>query len=328
MTQSQGVVKSFSTRNGYGFIADNSGGEDFFFGKEQIPAEWVALGPKLEGMEVVYEVANGKEGRAQARNVQPAGPPQAGQITSGVVKSWNSQKGYGFIAAPGLNGDVFFARDKLPREFRELSHFNGLTMIFELAQKPDGKYQAENLIVPQHEGKVQKNGPAPEAPRLNFERPAKRPLPVLAPEPAFVPQNQKRPKKESFDGTDRRFGVVKSFSSKNGFGFILCNGAVEDIIFYQKDAQGLPKPGDNVEFIVRRNSNGREQAYSVVPKGGAHHQGGSLPESNLVSNFVPTTKEYPPLSVEDLKLYAEQLNRNDLIELTQFSADILQMKLI
>jgi len=330
MTQSQGVVKSFSTRNGYGFIADDAGGEDFFFGKEQIPREWAAMGPKLEGMEVVFEIHNGDDGRAQARNVRPANAPQPGKVTSGVVKSWNSQKGFGFMSAPGLNDDVFFARDRLPNELRGLQHFNGMTLMFELDQKPDGKYHAHNVQVPNNDGpgsnqqnskkysKLVPDAMPRHAPRndrpgpKDHQGPRKRPA---GPTPQVA---QKRAKTEN---EGRRIGTIKSFSSKNGFGFIICPDSHEDLIFYQRDCPEDVRPGETVEFTVRINSNGREQAHDIVLT-----QGGKQDHRGAPEGFIEA-KDYPPLSVDELKLYAEQLNRNDLSELARFSAEMLQKKI-
>jgi len=304
-TQSTGIVKSFSIRNGYGFITDQAGGEDLFFGKEQIPTEWQALGPKLEGYEVVYDVGQSNEGKAQARNVRPARAPTTGQVISGVVKSWNSQKGFGFMQSPGLDSDVFFGNKGLPVEFRDLQHLIGTTMVFTLAQGPDGKLNAQNMCAPNNDvfflkkqglGQIQSQLPRMKRPFTDDLAPAKRMNVGLG---------------------GRQTGVVKSFSSKNGFGFIVSSSANEDIIFYSRDLQHEPQQGENVEFVVRQNSNGRPQAHEIRPAGAS----GERPSGQNVSG------QYPPLTIDDIKLYAEQLSTQDLSELSAFTTQTLQARL-
>lgn len=297
-TASTGVVKSFSIRNGYGFITDvNGSSEDIFFGKEQIPVEWQALGPKLEGTEVYYETTTTPEGKVQARNVKPTGAPQIGQITSGTIKSWNAQKGFGFIQAPGLEGDVFFARDRLPAEFQQMSHMDGMTMLFNLAQCPDGKLQAQNMQAPGQD--IINNGQR------------KRPAPVES-----LPTKRMNLALEN----GRQVGQVKSFSTKNGFGFIVCNKSSEDIIFYQRDVKHEPQQGENVEFTVRSNKNGRAQAYDVTPSSGG-------PPAQMKREPLVQDGSYPALTIDDIKLYTEQLSSEDLSELASFTTQVLQRKL-
>jgi len=297
-TASTGVVKSFSIRNGYGFITDvNGSSEDIFFGKEQIPVEWQALGPKLEGTEVYYETTTTPEGKVQARNVKPSGAPQVGAITSGTVKSWNAQKGFGFLQCPGLESDVFFARDRLPAEFQQMSHMDGMTMLFNLAQCPDGKLQANNMQAP---GQDANNGQR------------KRPMPVES-----LPTKRMNLALEN----GRQIGQVKSFSTKNGFGFIVCNKSTEDIIFYQRDVQHEPQQGETVEFTVRSNKNGRPQAHDLKPSSGG------IPAQMMRPTPSVQDGSYPALTIDDIKLYTEQLSSEDLSELASFTTQVLQRKL-
>lgn len=304
-----GLVKSFSIRNGYGFITDVAGGEDLFFSKDQIPVEWHALGPKLEGQEVVYEVGQSAEGRAQARNLRPAQAPQINQTVAGVVRSYNSTKGFGFMQTMGVDGDIFFARDRLPAELQSVSHLEGATLVYQLAQGPDGKFQAQNISAPQGQPIMEHGG------GMRAKRPFSDSL-----EPA---------KRMNFGGGaavtingigTRQTGIVKSYSTKNGFGFILSNSASEDIIFFGRDcAEGEPNQGDSIEFTMQSNAKGRPQAHDVKPAG-----------ANGAAVTQPTSQglaQYPVLTVDDLKLYADQLNTQDLSELNNYTSQVLQTRL-
>jgi len=296
-----GVIKSFSIRNGYGFISSIEGiSEDVFFGKEQIPVEWQALGPKLEGTEVTFDIVTGPEGKMQGRNLTPVNAPQIGQQTSGIVKSWNAQKGFGFLSCPGIDVDIFFARDRLPVEFQQLSHMDGMTMLFNLMQCADGKMQAQNMQAP---------GSEAIANQMGGQR--KRPAPVES-----LPTKRMNLALEN----GRQVGTVKSFSNKNGFGFIVCSKSVEDIIFYNKDVQHEPQQGDSVEFTVRSNKNGRPQAYEVKPSSGK-------PVPKMLTQSSTAREGYPPLTIDDIKLYTEQLSPEDLSELAIFTTKVLQRKL-
>lgn len=63
----------------------------------------------------------------------------------GKVKSYNSEKAFGFLLHAELAGDIWFRRDNLPLEDQE-SHLVGVTMRFDLFWAADGKPQARNLL--------------------------------------------------------------------------------------------------------------------------------------------------------------------------------------
>lgn len=66
----------------------------------------------------------------------------------GTVHAYDIGKGFGFMRADGIAGDVFFARAELPIELREeeKDQVMGKHMEFELKTMPDGKLRAKKLL--------------------------------------------------------------------------------------------------------------------------------------------------------------------------------------
>merc|ERR1712003_231510 len=70
-----------------------------------------------------------------------------GNNMRGMVKSYNTGKGFGFISAQGVPGDVFFMRTALPPQAQENRNLSGQAVSFELATTMDGKMRAENITL-------------------------------------------------------------------------------------------------------------------------------------------------------------------------------------
>lgn len=62
----QGIIKRYDFRKGFGFIADDKNGEDFFFHK----SEWQGDGPIRKGIAVKFEDKDSDKG-PQAESVIP-----------------------------------------------------------------------------------------------------------------------------------------------------------------------------------------------------------------------------------------------------------------
>lgn len=305
---STGRIKSFSIKNGYGFISDGGeNSEDVFFGKEHLPAEWQLGGQEIMGRDVVYEMSTSPEGKAQARNIRAAGPPPTGSRTVGLVKSWNSGKGFGFLRVHGLDGDIFFARDRLPSDCRDINRMDGLSFSFELSETPDGKFQAHHMQNVGSQPQIQQ----PSNPMRNGISGLKRPM--HNGEMGSAKRHFNRP-----DSGGRFVGSVKSYNAKNGYGFIVSNQVAEDVVIYSKDLNSNVTElhqHDDVEFSIRYGASGRPQACELV-----------LLEAGAVPN-PGTTREYAALTVDDLKLYTAQLNTKDLGDLAAYTTQMLQSKL-
>merc|ERR1719356_1535892 len=86
-------------------------------------------------------------GFGKKQNIGQAAVPtmSTGNHMRGMVKSYNTGKGFGFISAAGVPGDVFFMRTALPAQAQENRNLSGQTVSFELATTMDGKMRAESI---------------------------------------------------------------------------------------------------------------------------------------------------------------------------------------
>jgi cold shock CspA family protein len=73
---------------------------------------------------------------------------------SGIVKSWNGSKGYGFLSSQQINGDIMFLRSHLPTDAKEVrgKFLEGKTVNFDLTTGPDGRAQGANIQITAVEG--------------------------------------------------------------------------------------------------------------------------------------------------------------------------------
>lgn len=73
---------------------------------------------------------------------------------SGTVKSWNGNKGFGFIEGSVMETDVMFSRNELPEECKNVhgKFLCGRAVTFQASQGPDGRYKATSVSVPYAEG--------------------------------------------------------------------------------------------------------------------------------------------------------------------------------
>jgi len=112
-----GTVKSFNGSKGFGFIDCGSGTDVFIHIKDCIDGGQPAVGDTLT---FDLEPSKSKPGQMQARNVkggtavkdQPgedggAAVPKSLGANSGVVKTYNADKGFGFIEATDGGPDIF-----------------------------------------------------------------------------------------------------------------------------------------------------------------------------------------------------------------------------
>ncbi|CAJ1367261.1 unnamed protein product, partial [Effrenium voratum] len=116
----------------------------------------------------------------------------------GMVKNWNTERGFGFLRSEGMEKDVFFPRRELPVEFQSEANINGHSFTYELTSAADGRPQARAL---QWMGGT------------------------VAPQPSAGIENLGQ----------RAAGQVKSFSAKGGYGFISMLPTGGDIFFAKRD---------------------------------------------------------------------------------------------
>jgi len=173
-----GVVKSFSIKNGFGFIAVDNLGDDVYFHSDRLPQQYAKT--KLEGATLTFLLSKKKDGKLEAREcrvVSLAGqdnlnqgqqrkrinfndnntdqsPQQKRQKTKGnnknanaqkgVVKSFNLDNNYGFIVSDYCAEDLRFRmEDIVASDGDEIR--KGQNCSFVPHQNEDGKFAAKNI---------------------------------------------------------------------------------------------------------------------------------------------------------------------------------------
>ena len=152
----KGTVKFFNGQKGFGFIQQETGGEDVFVHISAV--ERAGLEGLAEGQELEFNLVD-RGGKVSAQDLQvvgdvievqkaDAGPPKrelTGDKATGTVKFFNSMKGFGFLVRDDGQPDAFVHISAVER--------SGLTEIaegerfeFDLEVDRRGKYSAVNLV--------------------------------------------------------------------------------------------------------------------------------------------------------------------------------------
>jgi cold shock CspA family protein len=102
----RGFIKSLLRDRGFGFIASDAGGEDFFFHVRDCEF----FDDAKVGDKVLFLTSADSENRQRAMSVEPAPAPVADK--RGCIKSLVQEKGFGFISSGKGAADIFVhARD-------------------------------------------------------------------------------------------------------------------------------------------------------------------------------------------------------------------------
>merc|ERR1740121_480789 len=86
-------------------------------------------------------------GFAKKQNTGAVPTMSTGNHMTGMIKSYNTGKGFGFISAAGVPGDLFFMKSALPPQSQEDRNLAGQSVSFELAQTMDGKNRADSVTL-------------------------------------------------------------------------------------------------------------------------------------------------------------------------------------
>ena len=152
--EGKGVVKFFNAQKGFGFIQREDGGEDVFVHISAV--EKAGLSGLAEGQTLEFTLVD-RGGKVSASDIQidgdvipvqaaPAPPKResTGERTSGTVKFFNAQKGFGFITRDDGQADAFVHISAVER-----SGLSGLDegdqIEFDVEIDRRGKYSAVNL---------------------------------------------------------------------------------------------------------------------------------------------------------------------------------------
>ncbi|WP_299195028.1 cold-shock protein [uncultured Erythrobacter sp.] len=150
----KGTVKFFNGQKGFGFIQQETGGEDVFVHISAV--ERAGLEGLAEGQELEFNLVD-RGGKVSAQDLQvvgdviaveQAGPPKrelTGEKATGTVKFFNSMKGFGFLVRDDGQPDAFVHISAVERS--GLSAINeGERYEFDLEVDRRGKHSAVNLV--------------------------------------------------------------------------------------------------------------------------------------------------------------------------------------
>ncbi|MDY7097858.1 MAG: cold-shock protein [Pseudomonadota bacterium] len=151
----KGTVKFFNGQKGFGFIQQETGGEDVFVHISAV--ERAGLEGLAEGQELEFNLVD-RGGKISAQDLQVVGDviaaPQAaaapkreltGEKATGTVKFFNSMKGFGFLVRDDGQPDAFVHISAVERS--GLSAINeGERFEFDLEVDRRGKHSAVNLV--------------------------------------------------------------------------------------------------------------------------------------------------------------------------------------
>ena len=151
----KGTVKFFNSQKGFGFIQQETGGEDVFVHISAV--ERAGLEGLAEGQELEFNLVD-RGGKVSAQDLQVVGDVIAveqksaaprreltGEKATGTVKFFNSMKGFGFLTRDDGQPDAFVHISAVERS--GLSGIDeGERYEFDLEVDRRGKYSAVNLV--------------------------------------------------------------------------------------------------------------------------------------------------------------------------------------
>ena len=156
--EGKGVVKFFNPQKGFGFIVRDDGGEDVFVHISAV--EQAGLTDLADGQPLEFTLVD-RGGRISATNLRIEGEPMAveraeraperkltGEKATGVVKFFNSMKGFGFIQRDDGQPDAFVHISAVERAGIPTLN-EGDRLDFEIEVDRRGKYAAVNLSTKQ-----------------------------------------------------------------------------------------------------------------------------------------------------------------------------------
>jgi CspA family cold shock protein len=142
MSHTTGTVKSFNPSRGFGFITYAEGNSDVFVHRTGIKTSKPY--PTLaEGEAVEFELTQEGE-KFIAKNVTGPGGSEPQGVPTGEVKSYNVNKGFGFITVHGEEGEYFVHISNVPSGIPLVP---GDKVTFEPGVDPaNGKSIAKNVV--------------------------------------------------------------------------------------------------------------------------------------------------------------------------------------
>jgi len=280
----EGTLKSYSDRNGFGFLECQTTkmiyGCDVFVHRSE--GQRMSIGSRVN-----FKVHLNKKGQPQANNVEVVGHQDSPEVRipvhTGTVDQnsagpcglagpflgrVNSQQGHGFITCDETQ--LLYNADVHLNEIEGQGLQLGQEVYFQVHVNPQGQPQAARVSAVSRKRAYRNLSIAQQVPVMlppmegeaNWQQATGWTLEALQ-------QAQWQSQCWQHDGLFS--GTVKNFNHEKGYGFIQCDETFphvhSDIFFYQNEADDL-QVGSQVSFRINFNGNGQLQANSVTAVGG------------------------------------------------------------
>lgn len=294
-----GVVKSYHGAKGFGFIVADEMEGDIKFSRSSLPPDANRLhGEFLTGRPVNFTVEQTGDGRFQAVAIHI--PFVEGKGVIGKITSYDGESCYGVIVSSSLSEEVHFGADDLPSCAPPRGKVQGMIITFKLETLPAGTLTAKNIMY-QNDGHGMKgdgfkggkgggdgftggkgsgDGSAWKGGGDSFSWQSTQSQPMWPPTQASADggfgvssggfrANQPSMQASPVRGARMMTGIIKSWSDRNGYGFLNVPGLPGDVKFSRDELlAGMVMPGESVTFIPAATSEGQIHATRVTPAHG------------------------------------------------------------
>jgi len=276
MTEFTGTIKSYGAQKGFGFIGSQDVAGDVYFQQKELPLEYQGLDLQLTGSTVSFELVHTQDGMPQGKGVQlleamtsprsggggggSGSPIDQSQMLKGEIRSYNSERGFGFVANPSIDGDFYFEKRDVPMQFQSMA-LVGAKVGFTPHVSAQGKNQARKLQFNLFQTGSMKGGFFGSggcgggfggAPPMMGKAMGKGPGGMMMNQMGGGPP----------DGASM-VGTVKTFDPAKGYGFLSVTGLPADVYFKPEGMQ--VEVGTTVGFTLKWMMDGKPQARQLVP---------------------------------------------------------------
>eukprot|EP00747_Dinoflagellata_sp_TGD_P107388 gnl/TRDRNA2_/TRDRNA2_170124_c3_seq1.p1 gnl/TRDRNA2_/TRDRNA2_170124_c3~~gnl/TRDRNA2_/TRDRNA2_170124_c3_seq1.p1 ORF type:complete len:417 (+),score=105.18 gnl/TRDRNA2_/TRDRNA2_170124_c3_seq1:139-1251(+) len=275
-----GIVARYAQSLGAGFIECEEVRRDYDL-QIIVPAEVLEKAGAYVGDAVSFRAGVNSKGLPQARPGLKV--VQKGNLLlqfKGVIKAWNSQKGYGFVYSTAAKAQ--YKRDVYVKQDMAGGFYVGQRVMFNAELNESGMPVVTEMLPLKIEKPPEQSSTADMAGMAGMPgmgvggfataggQAQTKVKPVVKgkgkTKAGKMAMNRPEPEVVIPEGASRSVGTVKTFSEKTGYGFIECPEAKEeynrDVFVRNTDLKGYPV-GTEVSFVLIVNKRGMPHAHQV-----------------------------------------------------------------